>query len=170
MTGLFTTRDAWGAEPVKGVLVDVVTRERLEFQYNPNDITDQKDTTYGTATIPGMSHPRYQFVAGGARKVGFSVSFYTFDNTVKARCDWLRSLLYPERAGSMLKNAPHRILFLFGQLYTGDSQWVMRDVKIHYSTLFDPKTLLPRRADVELLLEEFAEGSINASDVRTKGR
>jgi hypothetical protein len=29
----------------------------------------------------------------------------------------LRSLLYPEHAGTMLKNAPHRVIFMFGDLY-----------------------------------------------------
>jgi hypothetical protein len=33
--------------------------------------------------------------------------------------DWLRSLLYPEHSGTMLKNAPHRVLFMFGDLYPG---------------------------------------------------
>lgn len=50
---------AWDQQPIKGYLVDADTGERLEFQYNPNSISDEKSTDYATIKIPGMSHPRY---------------------------------------------------------------------------------------------------------------
>ena len=46
-------------------LVDVDTGERMEFQYNPNEIVDEKSTAYAAIKVPGMSLPRYQFIAGG---------------------------------------------------------------------------------------------------------
>lgn len=79
-------------QPVTAYLVDVVTRERLAFQYNPNDIVDSKATTYATLVVPGMSHPRYQYVAGDARKISFTASFYSGD--VQQQVAWLQSLLY----------------------------------------------------------------------------
>ena len=51
---------AWDQQPIKGYLVDADTGERLEFQYNPNSISDEKSTDYATIKIPGMSHPRSQ--------------------------------------------------------------------------------------------------------------
>jgi phosphoribosylformylglycinamidine synthase len=98
-----------------GYLVDVVTRESLEFQYNPDDITDEKSTDFATIKVPGMSHPRYQFVAGEARKISFKLSL--FKGPVKRKVAWLQSLLYPQHEKTMLKNAPHKVLFFFGDLY-----------------------------------------------------
>ena len=99
---------AWDQQPIKGYLVDADTGERLEFQYNPNSISDEKSTDYATIKIPGMSHPRYQYVAGEPRRIAFKVEL--FKGPVKQKVDWLRSLQYPEHAGTMLKNAPHRVL------------------------------------------------------------
>ncbi len=144
-------------------LVDVVTRERLAFQYNPNDIVDSKATSYATLVVPGMSHPRYQFVAGDARKISFTVTFYQRD--VKKKVAWLQALLYPTHDASMLKQAPHQVLFFFGELYPGTT-CLVREVRAHYSYLFDPATLLPLRADVEMTLEEVVAQSVNASEVR----
>ena len=59
-----------------GYLVDVVTRESLEFQYNPDDIADDKSTDYAAVQIPGMSHPRYQYVSGKPRKIAFKVKLF----------------------------------------------------------------------------------------------
>jgi len=150
-------------KPLTAYLVDAITRERLAFQYNPNDIVDSKSTTYATLVVPGMSHPRYQFVAGDARKISFTVVFYQKD--VKKQVAWLQSLLYPTHAGSMLKQAPHQVLFFFGELYPG-TPCLVREVRAHYSYLFDPATLLPQRADVEVTLEEVVAQSVNASEVR----
>ena len=144
-------------------LVDAVTRERLAFQYNPNDIVDGKSASYATMVVPGMSHPRYQFVSGDARKISFTATFYQKD--VKNNVAWLQSLLYPTHDIGMLKQAPHQVLFFFGELYPG-TPCLVREVRAHYSYLFDPVTLLPKRADVEVTLEEVVAQSVNASEVR----
>jgi len=60
-----------------------------------------------------MSHLRYQYVSGKSRKIAFKL--HLFKGAVKEKVHWLRSLLYPERASTMLKNAPYRPLFVFGE-------------------------------------------------------
>jgi len=150
-------------QPVTAYLVDVVTRERLAFQYNPNDIVDSKATTYATLVVPGMSHPRYQYVAGDARKISFTASFYT--GAVQQQVAWLQSLLYPAHEGTMLKTAPHLVLFFFGALYPG-IKCIVREVRTHYAYLFDPDTLQPQRAEVEVTLEEIIEQSVSYREVR----
>jgi len=149
--------------PITGYLVDVVTRERLAFQYNPSEITDQKGTNYATLTVPGMSHPRYQYIAGEARKLHFTVAFFKGD--VKRQVAWLQALLYPTYQGSQLKQAPHYVLFFFGELFPG-IECVVRDVTARYSYLFDQQSLLPLRADVEIVLEEVVQQSRSAAEVR----
>ena len=153
----------WEEKPIKGFLVDVDTGDKLEFQYNPDDIIDEKSTAFAPIKVPGMSHPRYQFVAGEPRKIGFRLSFFKED--VKSSVDWIRSLLYPEHAGTMLKNAPHKVLFMFGDLYPGTT-CIVRQVKARYYHMFDRGNLLPLRADCEITLEEYVDESVNYSEVR----
>ena len=62
-----------------GYLVDVETRERLEFQYNPSEIGDEKSAKYADIAIPGISHPRHQFISGGNRHITFKLSFFKGD-------------------------------------------------------------------------------------------
>jgi hypothetical protein len=150
-------------QPITAYLVDTVTRERLAFQYNPSDIVDSKATSYAAIVVPGMSHPRYQYVAGDARKISFTVTLYQGD--VRKQVAWLQSLLYPTLDGSQVKTAPHPVLFFFGELYPGLA-CLVREVRAHYSYLFDPDTLQPRRADVELTLEELVERSVSYREVR----
>lgn len=67
---------AWDRKEITAYLVDVDTGDYLDFQYNPNDIVDEKSTAYAAIKIPGMSHPRYQYVAGEPRKIGFKLVFF----------------------------------------------------------------------------------------------
>ena len=148
---------------IQGYLVDAATGERLAFQYNPNNIRDEKSTRYAAITIPGMSHPRYQYVAGEPRRIVFTIEL--FKAAVQQQVDWLRSLQYPEHVGSMLKRAPHRVIFIFGDLYPGVT-CIVRQVKARFFGLFDPRRLAPQRAEVELVLEEYVEQSIHYAEVR----
>lgn len=146
-----------------GYLVDVVTRELLKFQYNPDDVTDDKSTDYAAIKVPGMSHPRYQFVSGEARKIEFRLVL--FKGKVKEKVAWLQSLLYPQHEKTILKSAPHKVLFFLGDLYPG-VLCIVRQVRVHYFHMFDKDNLLPQHAEVELSLEEVVTRSVNYSEVR----
>jgi hypothetical protein len=157
----------WDQRQINGYIVDADTGERLEFQHNPNDITDDKSTDYAAIKIPGMSHPRYQYVAGEPRRISFKIEL--FKGPVRRQVHWLRALLYPEHAGTMLKNAPHCVLFIFGDLYPG-VLCVVRQVKARYFHMFGRDDLLPQRAEVEIVLEEYVDESVNWSSVRSDGQ
>lgn len=146
-----------------GYLVDVVTRDSLIFQYNPDEITDEKSTDFATIKVPGMSHPRYQYVAGEARKISFRLNL--FKGPVKEKVAWIQSLLYPEHAKTMLKNAPHKVLFFFGDLYPG-IMCIVRQVRVRYFSMFDHDTLLPQCAEVDITLEEIVSKSVDYRKVR----
>jgi len=147
---------------IHGYLVDIVTRERLEFQYNPSEIGESKSAQYIDIKVPGISHPRHQYIAGGSRQISFSLSF--FKGNVKEKVNWLQSLLYPEHSGSVLKSPPHRVIFIFGELYP-EVVCIVRSVKIRYFNLFQ-ENLVPQQAEVDIVLEEFVEGSINYQTIR----
>ncbi len=154
----------WQEKEIKGYLVDVDTGERLELQHNPSAINDEKSTAYATIKVPGMSHPRYQYVSGEPHKISFKVQL--FKGPVKEKVDWLRSLQYPQHSGTMLKNAPHRVILIFGNLYPGTT-CIVRQVKARFFNLFDQTNLLPQQAEVDIVLEEYVDESINYSEVRS---
>ena len=152
----------FGQEPVKGYFVDVVDHSRLEFQYNPSEVSDAKDTTIGEVKIPGRSHPRYQFVAGEKREIAFVLAFFKVPD-LKAKVRWLQSLQYPTHDGAMLKKAPHKVLFVFGTLF--NTVCIVKSAKVKWFDLFTPQ-LDPERADVELVLWEDVEASVSPQEVR----
>jgi len=154
---------SWEDAPTKGYLIDVDGGGELEFQYNPSEVVDDKATMFAAIRVPGMSHPRYQYVSGEPRKIVFRLQF--FKGPVKQRVTWLQSLLYPEHAGTMLEHAPHRVLFVFGSLFPG-VQCIVRQVKARFHGLFEPDTLLPQQADVDVVLEEYIDESVNVNEVR----
>lgn len=43
------------------------------FMFNPNDVSDTKNISWGSIEVPGASHPVYQFGAGGERLISFSL-------------------------------------------------------------------------------------------------
>ncbi len=65
----------------------------------------------------------------------------------------------------MLKNAPHRVLFIFGDLYPG-VLCVVCQVKARYFHMFDRDNLLPQHAEVDVVLEEYVDESVTFSEVR----
>lgn len=152
-----------GTKETTGFIIDVETGDNFDFQYNPSEFIDDKSTAWAAVKVPGMSHPRYQFVSGEARSISFKV--HLFKGPVKKKVDWLRSLLYPEHAGTMLKHAPHKVLLVVGDLYPG-VQCIVRQVKARYFGLFDRATLAPQRAEVDVVLEEYVETSVDYGQVR----
>jgi len=149
-------------EPIKGYLVDVDDGSRLEFQFNPNVLDDGKETNVAEVAIPGRSHPRYQFVHGGTREIGFKLEFFKTPD-LKSKVAWLQSLQYPTHAGAMLERAPHKVLFVFGSLF--NLTCIVKSVKAKYFELFDLQ-LEPQRAEVDLVLWEDVATSVSPGQVR----
>ena len=65
----------------------------------------------------------------------------------------------------MLEHAPHRVLFLFGEFYPG-VLCVVRQVKARFFHLFDPDNPRPHHAEVDVVLEEYIDESVEYRDVR----
>lgn len=145
-------------------LIDTETGERLVFQHNPAEISDSKDANYASAKIPGSSHPAYQFVSGEARKLAIKIELFQGD--VKQQVRWLQSLAYPEYSIYTFKRPPHPITLMWGMMYARE-QWIVKSVNVKSYYLFDPVTLEPRRADVDLALEEYSINPVDYQTIRT---
>lgn len=63
--------------PVRGFLASVgmeLDREiRVEFQYNPAQISDKRSVNYATLNAPGLIMPVRQYSQGGDRTISFTV-------------------------------------------------------------------------------------------------
>ena len=154
----------------QGSLVDLQTRERLIFQHNPEEITDEQETGWNSIKVQGMSHPRKQWTSGGDRTVRFTLRFYrdSFnENEVSQAINWIQSLQLPEYQGNKLKDSPHRCLFLFGTLY--NMTCIVNKASARYYELFSPATLQPVFADVQVELVQFVETGEDYSQRRSDG-
>lgn len=60
---------------VRGFLAsfDVSPALLVEFQYNPQDISDKRSVTYASKTAPGMVMPTRQYTSGGDRTLSFRI-------------------------------------------------------------------------------------------------
>lgn len=154
------------------MIVDIEAGEHEQLMLNPEELYDNKDVNIASIQVPGMSHPRLQFVGGGERVIQFTAKLFyaAYDpgtDDVMFALRWLQSLVYPEHGGTMLKRAPHKVHIDWGNLLTQtDQTWVVRRVSA-YSYFFDPDTLLPLGVDVDLELVEYIEESVDYSDIRT---
>jgi hypothetical protein len=144
----------------KGTRRDVV-QQKLLFQMNPEAISEQLSPDWAEIKAPGQNGPVYQFINGGAREVTFTLNFfYGFRDRshIKQDLDRLKSLTQRplltrtqnETDKAALGKAP-LVWFYFGKYIPGE-RFVVKNVKIEASKMFDPLTLLPMLATAELTL------------------
>jgi hypothetical protein len=57
-------------------------------------------------------------------------------------------------------------MLIFGDLYPGMT-CIVRQVKARFFGLFDRNNLLPQRAEVDIVLEEYVDSSVDWSQVRS---
>lgn len=156
----------------KFLIVDLTNGGVMPLQINPSPIRDSKGTNWDDSQVPGLSHPRSQFIAGEARIIRFTAQFY-FESPltgvdyaeVRRRAKWLESLQYPTHAGTMLMRPPAICMIIMGMLYRG-IRVNFRQVETDYTDPFDSITLYPFRANVDCVCHELVEQSVSPFQVR----
>ena len=145
-------------KPVTGCLVDVENGSRLEFCFNPGEIDDDIPVNYAFINIPGQGHSVAQWSSNSSRKLAYSLDFYrknSDDNYVRRKIQWLERVKTPTYdAEGYLSAAPHRVLFLFGNLFNGSKKWLITQAKVRYNNLWT-KSLDPLWATVDIELTEW---------------
>lgn len=69
-------------EPVRPAKVQIEvlhTGEKIAVKYNPEEYTINRDNNFATQSIPGLSGPQVQFVAGNQRTLEMELLFDTWD-------------------------------------------------------------------------------------------
>ena len=84
--------------PVRGFLVSVGLEPEIlvQFQYNPDKVTDKRSVSYAALNAPGMLMPIRQYSAGGERTLSFTV---VVDGLFKGPADDEIDVARDERGG-----------------------------------------------------------------------
>lgn len=135
----------------KGYMIREDTGERLEFQYNPTFLDDEKTAEYENTNVPGANFPHSEFAGGGDWKFKFSLRFIANGmkyDTSKAVV-WLRQLPYAVKHpdGTV---APPKVLLAIGGLII---RCKVTKVTVHY--LRWAPTLRPIDLQVDLEMKHW---------------
>jgi hypothetical protein len=165
--------------PARGALISVGVDPpiRVDFQYNPAQLTDKRVVTYATLNAPGQVIPFHQYSQGGDRTISFTVRVDGLgdgpvdperDSTggITPELNKYRAFLYPP-TGRPISDADASFLPLYepGRQFTEPPacrlqlgirviDCVVTELTIT-ELLFNPH-LCPIRADVALTLIEVA--------------
>ena len=140
---------------------------RMEWDLNPDSFLDSDGAQFAEIGVPGMSHPRIQYSAGGARTLSFALPLHygalRGNRTVAQSVDLLRSWLYPDYKNGIMTKAPHRLLVCFGDRWS-DEKWVLTQFDVEYLR-FD-KDGKPLHAMASLTLTEYIEKSRSREEIK----
>jgi hypothetical protein len=158
--------------PERMHLVDLVTQEDLEAQFNPGELGEHVAVMYTRLGVLGMSHQPMQYQYTGNHEFEFEMFFRVYDDRGNRMDDmdnarrFLLSLTVPPRgATSVLGGAPPRVLFIWPNIASLTS--VITDLKINH-TLFniDGRQL---HSSAKVKLEEIRDVRIFSDEIRRTG-
>src|ERR1700754_1029965 len=159
--------------------VDLTPEGRVEFQYNPAQLTDKRTVQYATVNAPGQLMPQRHYTQGGDRTITFTAHVDgLFDGpsvpiakdsggSILPELNKYRAFMYPQTPtwqdagftfvglyqGAQPFVAPPRCQFVFGARgRTQVVECVVTELSIQ-ETLFDD-ALAPLRAEVSITLSE----------------
>lgn len=146
--GIFTWQEADGMH-------------QFTFPMNPESITETLSPVWAESMVPGQNRPLYAFINGGPREVTFTLNFFYQDrrrDTIRNQIEALKSLTQRRYTGTLsgAYDGPPPIRFYFGDYFRGE-RFIVSKVQVRAFDLFDPRSLLPLRADVSLTLLEAVD-------------
>lgn len=144
-------------------------KQKFTFPMNPSSISESLSPSWAETMVPGQNRPMYQFVNGGPREVSFTLNFFYQDRkrvVIRDQINALKSLTQRRMTGVLAGayDGPPAFAFHFGEYFKGE-RFIMSKIQIKAFDLFDPLSLLPLRADVDLTMLEV----VDSTAVRTTG-
>lgn len=185
---------------LKGTLINISTGGAVEFQFNPDTLDISHNPKWAKQEIPGRSHPHYMWISGGEHTLSFTLKLFLKDlekwrthpypfHPTLSFINFVESLTFPSYKDGVLTEPPPLVLVKFGQVFnykTVDSggnigaisstiktgfRGIVADAKIKMYDLFDPVTLMPLRADIDLVIDEVPiRKSISSNEVAGRAR
>ncbi len=158
------------AVPVaRGALVDLVTRERLDFQFNPEEFELSLGAEWHADTPQGASHAVRSYRGGKGRASPLALIFLreTVDAAdMEQLSRRLEALPFPDYdPDGRLRSGPHPVRLHFGLWRS--LRCTIGDIKLGYGPWYHPETLRPGGIKAVISLDEApAAGALSADDVR----
>jgi nucleoid-associated protein YgaU len=149
----------------KATLTNVVTGRRVSVQFNPEEYTLNRETSFAHLTVPGLAAPVVQFVAGQAQTIDMELLVDTTEASpaggpgadVRRLVADVTSLMDIDPD----LHAPPPVVFAWGQLtFTS----VLTKVSQKY-VLFRPDGT-PVRARLTVTLSEYRNVELEAKDIK----
>jgi hypothetical protein len=135
------------------------TRQRLEFQMFPEEITDTKNAEWAAVPIIGRAEPYRVYASSGPRSISLTLHFFAStdqDDTgvpddVLQAVAFLRSLVYPDlRDGIVIP--PPVVLLIIGRTF--DLRGIVESYSATYREPWELPDIVPHRAEVQLTIAE----------------
>ena len=164
--------DSFTQEPEKMTITDLSTGETVEMQFNPEELNEAIEASYGKQQVQGLSHTVKQFA--NTSDVAIDFRLYLTSNgrgpsdhaLIMDTRSFLHSLFYPRGRGAAIKDGgPPRILFVWPEMYSLVCNAVR--AKFNYSKFRLAGAAVIFTAEVSI--EEFRIGFISSEDVRQLG-
>jgi nucleoid-associated protein YgaU len=149
----------------KATLTNVVTGNRVAVQFNPEEYTLNRETTFAQLAVPGLSGPVVQFVAGNAQTVEMELLVDTTeDNPAGGPGTDVRNLV--RQITSLMDidpglHAPPPALFSWGQM---TFTCVVAKVTQRYVMFRADGT--PVRARLTVSLHEYRNVELEAKEIK----
>ena len=152
----------------KAVLTNTVTGERLAVQFNPEEYTLNREINYAQATVPGLSAPLLQFVAGNLQTLEMELLLDAYEAhdgpAATAALGDVRELV--RRVTALMDvdastHAPPVVLFTWGSL---SFTCVLARTSQKF-IMFRPDGV-PVRARVQATFNEYRNGDLEAKEVK----
>jgi hypothetical protein len=144
--------------------LNLSTRDRLEVQFVPYEISISRSADWGKIAVIGRNIPQYQHL-GGETRLNLMLDFYADEesrSSVIRKCRWMESLT----ANDGGKKPAPKVALVFGDLYK-DQQWVVEDVDYKLSGFDKTRGLLPQQAYVNVRLNLDSETNPSWADILT---
>jgi hypothetical protein len=139
------------------------TLERMDIQFMPPKHTETTTANLAEVRIAARNLPRFQHV-GVSNRLEFTLDFYSNElgsKDVLRKVRWLQSLCYNNKGLSKTQ----RVIVIFGDMYRNQTWRVVR-VSPDFSLYDKQGGYLPKRADVQLDLEQDNEFDVGWEDVQ----
>lgn len=122
------------------LILELDTRERLNFQFMPEHISDGGSAVWHSEPVLGRSEPYLSYEGSSSRQWGFDLKFVAsmdagdggLPEDVVRKVNWLRALRYPEVADKLVLGPPV-CWFVVGYNWIA-SRVVAQDVRVTYSS------------------------------------
>ena len=135
-------------------IIDVETQESLRIQNVPLELDYNPESTFAAISTIGRNNPFYHYT-GSEDTLTFDISWYANEASrtdVIRNCRWLES--YTKNDGYV--EEPHRVIFSFGELFTGDL-WLITAAPYKLSLYHKQFDMMPTLAYQTLTLKRVVE-------------